>query len=110
MLAVSLYVYGLTTFALQSALCVNYRAKLPAVKFDTSALTFLVLVLKPADEEAFAPNNPRGHTGLMGQATFRPGVVSGEGHLREVAAYLLDHGGFAVILCCWFVFVYFFAL
>lgn len=54
-----------------------------------------VLVFKPADEEAFAPNNPRGHSGRMGQQSFRPGVLSGEGHLREVAAYILDHNGFA---------------
>lgn len=53
-----------------------------------------VLVFKPADEEAFAPNNPRGYTGRLGSQGFRPGIHSGEGHLREVAAYILDHENF----------------
>eukprot|EP01083_Nonionella_stella_P084411 233658_1 len=50
---------------------------------------------KPEDEEAFAPNNPRGHIGVLGQATFRQGVPSGKANLREVAAYLIDHGHFS---------------
>eukprot|EP00471_Norrisiella_sphaerica_P005381 CAMPEP_0184481144 /NCGR_PEP_ID=MMETSP0113_2-20130426/2675_1 /TAXON_ID=91329 /ORGANISM="Norrisiella sphaerica, Strain BC52" /LENGTH=730 /DNA_ID=CAMNT_0026860075 /DNA_START=447 /DNA_END=2639 /DNA_ORIENTATION=- len=49
-----------------------------------------VAVFKPADEEPFAPNNPRNYTGKMGQVGFRKGILSGEGYLREVAAYLLD--------------------
>lgn len=51
-----------------------------------------ILVFKPADEEAFAPNNPRSYTGTMGQPSFRPGIFSGRGYLREVAAFLMDHG------------------
>lgn len=54
-------------------------------------------IFKPLDEEAFAPNNPRGHFGKMGNPGFRPGVLSGEGGYREVAAYLLDHESFSEV-------------
>lgn len=49
------------------------------------------------DEEAFAPCNPRGYEGRLGQQGLRGGVLSGEGAGREFAAYLLDasYGGFA---------------
>ena len=52
-------------------------------------------IFKPIDEEPFAPNNPRGNTGPFGSQTFRPGVLSGESCIREVAAYLLDHKHFS---------------
>lgn len=52
-------------------------------------------VFKPIDEEPFAPNNPRQMKGKFGSETCRPGVKSGESTIREVAAYLLDHEGFA---------------
>jgi len=52
-------------------------------------------VFKPIDEEAFAPNNPRGYVGAFGQVTFRSGILSGEACIREVAAYLLDYQNFA---------------
>ncbi|KAL8275227.1 hypothetical protein Esti_000811 [Eimeria stiedai] len=56
-----------------------------------------VAVFKPEDEEAFAPCNPRGYEGRLGQQGLRGGVLSGEGAGREFAAYLLDasYGGFA---------------
>lgn len=56
-----------------------------------------VAVFKPEDEEAFAPCNPRGYEGHLGQQGLRGGVLSGEGAAREFAAYLLDasYGGFA---------------
>lgn len=54
-----------------------------------------VAVFKPIDEEPYAPNNPRDLKGLFGSSTCRNGVKSGESTLREVAAYLLDHDGFA---------------
>jgi hypothetical protein len=54
-----------------------------------------IAIFKPIDEEPFAPNNPRGHEGPFGSQTFRPGVLSGESCIREVAAYLLDHKHFA---------------
>mmetsp|Transcript_16768 Transcript_16768/g.30085 ORF Transcript_16768/g.30085 Transcript_16768/m.30085 type:complete len:913 (+) Transcript_16768:142-2880(+) len=50
-----------------------------------------VAVFKPADEEPFAPSNPRNYVGKMGQVGFRKGILSGEGYLREVAAFLLDN-------------------
>eukprot|EP00922_Rhytidocystis_sp_ex-Travisia-forbesii_P054545 GHVS01080830.1.p1 GENE.GHVS01080830.1~~GHVS01080830.1.p1 ORF type:complete len:866 (+),score=182.46 GHVS01080830.1:581-3178(+) len=50
----------------------------------------IVAVFKPADEEAFAPCNPRGYEGQMAQQGFRAGVLSGEGASREVAGYFLD--------------------
>uniref|UniRef100_A0A7R9V548 1-phosphatidylinositol 4-kinase n=1 Tax=Chlamydomonas euryale TaxID=1486919 RepID=A0A7R9V548_9CHLO len=53
-------------------------------------------VLKPADEEPLAPNNPRGNVGsALGAAGLKPSVRVGEAAVREVAAHLLDHGGFA---------------
>lgn len=56
-----------------------------------------IAIFKPIDEEPFAPNNPRGHSGPFGSQTFRPGVLSGESCIREVAAYLLDHKSFAKV-------------
>lgn len=56
-----------------------------------------VAVFKPIDEEQFAPNNPRDFRAPFGSKTFRPGVVSGESTIREVAAYLLDHGNFSSV-------------
>lgn len=54
-----------------------------------------VAVYKPEDEEPFAPNNPRNHRGTMHQVGLRKGILSGEAAKREVAAYLVDHQGFA---------------
>jgi len=54
-----------------------------------------VAVFKPIDEEQFAPNNPRDFSGPFGSNTFRPGIVSGESTIREIAAYLLDHENFS---------------
>jgi len=45
---------------------------------------------KPRDEEPFAPNNPRGFPGKMGQPGIHPFVSSGEAHVREVLAHRLD--------------------
>ena len=59
-----------------------------------------IAVFKPADEEPFAENNPRGYvpqpTG-SGSTALREGIDPGEACLREVAAYLLDHGGFSSV-------------
>lgn len=55
----------------------------------------VMALFKPEDEEPFAPNNPRGYSGVMGQSGFRKGILSGEAASREIAAYLLDYGGFA---------------
>ncbi|KAL1090105.1 hypothetical protein V6Z11_D07G066000 [Gossypium hirsutum] len=44
-----------------------------------------VAIVKPADEEPFAPNNPKG---FVGKALGQPG-------LKQVAAYLLDYDHFA---------------
>jgi len=50
-----------------------------------------VAIFKPFDEEAFAPNNPKGYVGRLGfDKGFRDGIRSGESATREVAAYLLD--------------------
>ena len=55
-----------------------------------------VCVVKPADEEPLAPNNPKGYVGRqLGEPGFKPSVRVGEAGLREVAAFLLDHRGFA---------------
>ena len=53
-------------------------------------------VFKPQDEEPGAASNPRGHgAGSGDDASLRRGVRPGEGAVREVAAYLLDHDHFA---------------
>ena len=54
-----------------------------------------VACFKPQDEEAGAPRNPRRSVGLLGEPSMRSGILSGEGFVREVAAFLLDHEGFA---------------
>jgi hypothetical protein len=57
-----------------------------------------VAIVKPTDEEPFAPNNPKGFTGrALGQPGLKPSIRVGETGLREVAAYLLDHGHFAKV-------------
>jgi hypothetical protein len=60
---------------------------------DTEATSYIA-ALKPRDEEAFAPNNPKTHRGKIGQITHRDGVLSGEAWQREVSAYLVDREGF----------------
>jgi len=52
---------------------------------------------KPRDEEPFAPNNPRGLPGKMGQQGIHTHVCSGEAHIREVLAHRLDWGHFAAV-------------
>ncbi|KAH7516150.1 phosphatidylinositol 4-kinase gamma 5 [Ziziphus jujuba] len=55
-----------------------------------------VAIVKPTDEEPFAPNNPKGFVGkALGQPGLKRSVRVGETGLREVAAYLLDEGHFA---------------
>eukprot|EP00545_Synedropsis_sp_CCMP1620_P006824 CAMPEP_0119009046 /NCGR_PEP_ID=MMETSP1176-20130426/4104_1 /TAXON_ID=265551 /ORGANISM="Synedropsis recta cf, Strain CCMP1620" /LENGTH=705 /DNA_ID=CAMNT_0006961489 /DNA_START=762 /DNA_END=2879 /DNA_ORIENTATION=+ len=49
-------------------------------------------IFKPADEEPYAENNPRGYVGAGGM--LRDGIAPGQACLREVAAYMLDHGNF----------------
>lgn len=64
-----------------------------------------VAVFKPADEEPYAENNPRGYvrgsvsidTKGDDDITLRAGVQPGEACLREVAAFLLDHDSFASV-------------
>ncbi|CAE7212562.1 PI4KG4, partial [Symbiodinium sp. CCMP2592] len=52
-------------------------------------------VFKPKDEEAFAPNNPRGYQGKENSVGMRPGILSTQQAVREVAACLLDHKSYA---------------
>ncbi|KAL2895767.1 Phosphatidylinositol 4-kinase gamma 1 [Bienertia sinuspersici] len=55
-----------------------------------------VALAKPMDEEPLALNNPKGFTGrMLGQPGLKRSVRVGETGIRELAAYLLDHGGFA---------------
>jgi Phosphatidylinositol 3- and 4-kinase len=55
-----------------------------------------IAVFKPADEEPYAENNPRGYLCQPGQKmSLREGIAPGEACIREVAAYLLDHDGFS---------------
>lgn len=50
-----------------------------------------VSVFKPVDEEPMAMNNPRGLPVSSNGEGLKRGTRVGEGALREVAAYLLDH-------------------
>lgn len=54
----------------------------------------VVALFKPIDEEAFAPNNNKGYEGKFGQQSFRKGILSGEGNIREVVACIVDNDGF----------------
>ncbi|KAJ9677195.1 hypothetical protein PVL29_022283 [Vitis rotundifolia] len=55
-----------------------------------------VAIVKPTDEEPFAPNNPKGFIGkALGQPGLKRSVRVGETGFREVAAYLLDQDHFA---------------
>lgn len=56
-----------------------------------------IAAFKPRDEEPFAPNNPRGLPGKMGQPGIHAYISSGEAHVREVLAHRLDFGGFAMV-------------
>lgn len=56
----------------------------------------IIAVVKPIDEEPLAFNNPKGLVGrMLGQPGMKRSIRVGETGLRELAAYLLDHGGFA---------------
>ncbi|KAI4339426.1 hypothetical protein MLD38_024373 [Melastoma candidum] len=53
-------------------------------------------IVKPTDEEPFAPNNPQGFVGkALGQPGLKRSIRVGETGIREVAAYLLDYNRFA---------------
>ncbi|KAL6529274.1 Phosphatidylinositol 4-kinase gamma 7 [Orobanche gracilis] len=55
-----------------------------------------VAIVKPTDEEPFAPNNPKGFIGrTLGQPGLKRSIRVGETGFREVAAYLLDYDHFA---------------
>ncbi|PHT37195.1 hypothetical protein CQW23_24895 [Capsicum baccatum] len=55
-----------------------------------------IAVAKPADEEPLAFNNPKGFAGrMLGQPGMKRSIKIGETGVRESAAYLLDHDGFA---------------
>ncbi|XP_039022569.1 phosphatidylinositol 4-kinase gamma 7-like [Hibiscus syriacus] len=55
-----------------------------------------IAIVKPTDEEPFAPNNPKGFIGkALGQPGLKHSVRVGETGFREVAAYLLDYDHFA---------------
>jgi len=49
-------------------------------------------VFKPKDEEAGAPQNPRGYPGRENSRYYLSAVASAQRAVREVAAYLLDKG------------------
>ncbi|KAE9348796.1 hypothetical protein PF008_g7193 [Phytophthora fragariae] len=60
----------------------------------------LTAVFKPADEEAYAPNNPKHFhkpEQSSGISAMRQGISAGDAAVREVAAYLLDHQRFAKV-------------
>lgn len=57
-----------------------------------------IAVAKPVDEEPFALNNPKGLGGqMLGQPGLKKSIRIGETGMRELAAYVLDHGGLAAV-------------
>ncbi|KAJ4833088.1 Phosphatidylinositol 4-kinase gamma 7 [Turnera subulata] len=55
-----------------------------------------IAIVKPTDEEPYAPNNPKGFVGkALGQPGLKRSVRVGETGFREVAAFLLDYDHFA---------------
>ncbi|KAK7336397.1 hypothetical protein VNO77_16937 [Canavalia gladiata] len=55
-----------------------------------------IAVAKPVDEEPLALNNPKGLGGqMLGQPGLKKSIRIGETGIRELAAFLLDHGGLA---------------
>ncbi|KAI4300934.1 hypothetical protein L6164_034260 [Bauhinia variegata] len=57
-----------------------------------------IAVAKPADEEPLALNNPKGLTGRkLGEPGLKRSIRIGETGIRELAAYFLDHEGFATV-------------
>lgn len=85
----------------KDALAHGVRPKLSSVgtggSYFISALEGKNLaVFKPQDEEPLAPNNPKGHKGCsLDRDGLRRGVRPGEGAVREVIAFTLDHEHFA---------------
>jgi len=82
----------------------------PSLVLDGSGGTYFlhdpnkrkIAVFKPADEEPYAENNPRGYVQQSydqfeeaDSLSMRAGIKPGEACLREVAAYLLDDKGFS---------------
>ncbi|RYY33103.1 hypothetical protein EON62_04565, partial [archaeon] len=65
---------------------------------DSGSKQVPVAVFKPRDEEYNAPLNPKGHARSMHHIIHDTGLRSGEGYVREAAAYVLDHEGFANVL------------
>ena len=52
-----------------------------------------VAIVKPTDEEPFAPNNRKGFIGkTLGQLGLKRSICVGKTSFREVVAYLLDYG------------------
>jgi hypothetical protein len=87
----------------ESAMIALIKGKAPRLEEQSTGGTYRLFdpnneplaMLKPSDEEAFAPQNPRGNVGICGSPGFMKGTYSATGSSREVAAYLLDHDGFS---------------
>ncbi|XP_023873105.1 phosphatidylinositol 4-kinase gamma 5 [Quercus suber] len=72
------------------------RSGLGGAYYFRNCLGENVAIVKPTDEEPYAPNNPKGFVGkTLGQPGLKRTVRVGETGFREVAAYLLDHDHFA---------------
>jgi len=77
----------------------------PQLSWDGTGGTYMLrdaarqplAAFKPCDEEPFAPNNPRGLSGKMGQQGIHGSIPSGEAHLREAVVYKLDHDHYAAV-------------
>ena len=76
------FVAGLNPILVEDGTSGTYKLRNPEKE--------IVGIFKPFDEEPFAPNNNKNNVGKFGSETFRKGILSGEGTIREVAAYILD--------------------
>jgi hypothetical protein len=104
-MGISLDPSGDPTFAglVESAMIAMLEGKAPRLEEQSTGGTYRLFgpnneplaMLKPCDEEAFAPQNPRGNVGISGSPSFMKGIYSTTGSSREVAAFLLDHDGFS---------------
>jgi hypothetical protein len=104
-MGISLGPGGDPTFAglVEAAMVAMLEGKAPRLEEQSTGGTYRLFgpnneplaMLKPCDEEAFAPQNPRGNVGITGSPGFMKGTYSTTGSAREVAAYLLDHDGFS---------------
>jgi hypothetical protein len=74
------------------ALLSGHHPILPGNSCGGSYIIENLAIFKPADEEAWAPQNPKGRIGELGAYKMRKSLPVGQSAERECAAYMLDQG------------------